>query len=39
MAISMEKMLLDEDTSFHPRWDEYEIEKYPLNWTVRIHQI
>ncbi len=29
MAISMDKMLLDEDTNFHPRWDEYDNRKIP----------
>lgn len=29
MAISMDKMLLDENTSFHPRWDEYDNRKIP----------
>jgi hypothetical protein len=27
MAISMDEMLLDEDTNYHPKWDEYDSRK------------
>jgi hypothetical protein len=34
MAISMDEMLLDEDTSYHPKWDEYDSKKntHSIGW-------